>query len=396
VLVCHEQELIGHDLIAIDGCKLPSNAAKEWSGTLEELAHKRNKLRHQIDRKLHEHQALDKLGEKANSAGRQEKIQKTLDTLGRAHDKVADFIESASPRMGNGQKPKEVKSNITDNESCKMTTSKGTIQGYNGIATVDSEHQIIIDAEAIGEGQEHHVLQPVLKRIKSRYQRLNISDDIYAQGLTVTADTGYSNQDNIGFLYKNAVDGYVPDNQFRQRDPAFDQRTSKHRKKKRIKKCARLFDASEFHVDIKNQRCLCPAGESLPFKEKRIDQNGNEKLFFKGRLSQCRHCVLKHQCMRRPESADTRTGQGRQVSFMVKARTTSSASVQWMRQRIDSVKGKQIYAERLAVVEPVFGNIRSNKGLDRFTLRGKEKVNGQWQLYCLVHNIGKLNAYGNV
>ena len=39
VLVCHEQGLIGHNLIAIDGCKLPSNAAKEWSGTLEELAH---------------------------------------------------------------------------------------------------------------------------------------------------------------------------------------------------------------------------------------------------------------------------------------------------------------------------------------------------------------------
>lgn len=100
--------------------------------------------------------------------------------------------------------------------------------------------------------------------------------------------------------------------------------------------------------------------------------------------------------MRRPESADTRTGQGRQVSFIVKARAASSASAQWMRQRVDSVKGKQIYDERLAVVEPVFGNIRSNKGLNRFSLRGKEKVNGQWQLYCLVHNIEKLNRYGSV
>ncbi|MGB1952354.1 MAG: hypothetical protein ACPHQ9_16430, partial [Marinobacter sp.] len=43
---------------------------------------------------------------------------------------------------------KEVKSNITDNESAKMTTSKGTIQGYNGVATVDKKHQIIIDAQA--------------------------------------------------------------------------------------------------------------------------------------------------------------------------------------------------------------------------------------------------------
>ena len=394
VLVCHEQDLIGHDLIAIDGCKLPSNAAKEWSGTLEELAHKRNKLRRQIDRKLNEHQALDRLGDTADSGERRQKIQKTLETLSRAHDKVAKFIDTVPPRMGHGKRKKEVKSNITDNESCKMTTSKGTIQGYNGIATVDAAHQIIVDAEAIGEGQEHRVFQGVLERIKSRYQRLNVSDDIYAQGLTVTADTGYSNQDNIGFLYKNDIDGYVPDNQFRQRDPAFEQQKVKHPKKRIKKRALSHFEASEFQVDFDRQRCLCPAGESLPFKSKRVDQNGNEKLYFKGRLSQCRNCSLKHQCMRRPESADTRTGHGRQVSFIVKSRASGSESIQWMRHRIDSAKGKEIYAQRLSVVEPVFGNIRSNKRLDRFSLRGKEKVNGQWQLYCLVHNIEKINYYG--
>ncbi|MFK7862181.1 MAG: IS1182 family transposase, partial [Granulosicoccus sp.] len=397
VLVCHEQGLISHELIAIDGCKLPSNAAKEWSGTLEELTHKRDKLRRQIERKLNEHQALDKLGEKADSGERQAKIQKTLDTLGHAHDKVAEFINTASPRMGNGQKRQEVKSNITDNESCKMTTSKGTIRGYNGIATVDGEHQVIVDAEAIGEGQEHHVFQQILERIKTRYQRLGVSDDIYAQGLKVTADTGYSNQDNIGYLYENAIDGYVPDNQFRRRDPAFEQQKTRHPKKKPKKKDSkRLFEASEFFVDVDKQSCLCPAGESLSLKSRNIDKRGNEKLFFKGRLSQCRHCSLKHQCMRRPEAADTRTGHGRQVSFIVKARTAVSASAQWMRQRIGSIKGKEIYAERLAVVEPVFGNIRSNKGLDRFSLRGKEKVNVQWQLFCLVHNIEKINHYGRV
>ncbi|MFK7855763.1 MAG: transposase [Granulosicoccus sp.] len=48
------------------------------------------------------------------------------------------------------------------------------------------------------------------------------------------------------------------------------------------------------------------------------------------------------------------------------------------------------------MVEPVFGNIRSNKGLDRFSLRGKEKVNVQWQLFCLFHNIEKINHYGRV
>ncbi len=45
-------------------------------------------------------------------------------------------------------------------------------------------------------------------------------------------------------------------------------------------------------------------------------------------------------------------------------------------------------------MEPVFGNLRHNKRLNRFTLRGQRKVGTQWQLYCLVHNIEKLVRIG--
>ena len=49
---------------------------------------------------------------------------------------------------------------------------------------------------------------------------------------------------------------------------------------------------------------------------------------------------------------------------------------------------------RFATVEPVFGNLRANKRLHRFTLRGKTKVDGQWKLYCMMHNIEKLAHHG--
>ena len=49
--------------------------------------------------------------------------------------------------------------------------------------------------------------------------------------------------------------------------------------------------------------------------------------------------------------------------------------------------------QRLAIVEPVFANIRVQKRLDRFTLRSKIKVNIQWMLYCMVHNMGKITRY---
>ena len=61
-----------------------------------------------------------------------------------------------------------------------------------------------------------------------------------------------------------------------------------------------------------------------------------------------------------------------------------------MKARIDTPEGRARYAQRFGTVEPVFANLCYNKGLARFTLRGRAKVDGQWKLFCLVHNIEKL------
>jgi hypothetical protein len=65
-----------------------------------------------------------------------------------------------------------------------------------------------------------------------------------------------------------------------------------------------------------------------------------------------------------------------------------------MRQRIDSDQGKHMITRRFATVEPVFGNLRYNKRLSRFTLRGKAKVDGQFKLYAMMHNIEKIAGSG--
>ena len=67
-----------------------------------------------------------------------------------------------------------------------------------------------------------------------------------------------------------------------------------------------------------------------------------------------------------------------------------------MKERIDTEEGKQRYGQRFSTVEPVFGNIRHNKRLNRFTPRGRKKVDTQWKLYAMVHNIEKLAHYGCV
>jgi transposase len=398
LLICHEQGLLGHELLAIDGCKMPSNAAREWSGTLQELEAKRDKIKRRIQHHLKEHTRLDQQDTRDDE--RVKRVKQTIDTLDHAHARIDAFLKVASPRMGQGKKPAEVKSNITDNESAKMTTSKGTIQGYTGVAAVDRKHQVIVDAQAFGEGQEHHVLQPVLRAIEGRYQRLGIREEIYRDGTLVTADTGYANEANMRYLHDEGINGFIPDNQFRSRDPRFTDYKTTHSTRPPTatveKKTVETIPAREFQFNPVAKTCTCPAGETMWRRSERIDQNGHAKIFFEGRLTKCRSCHRKHECLRNPSSPNTRQGHGRQVSFIVQKANRAPTYTDWMKHRIDSDFGKQVYSHRLSVVEPVFANIGTNKGLKRFSLRGRRKVQGQWQLYCVIHNIEKLKNYGEL
>ena len=95
---------------------------------------------------------------------------------------------------------------------------------------------------------------------------------------------------------------------------------------------------------------------------------------------------------RKIEAASGRS-QGRQRQRSAK-RDAKENQLDRMRAKIDSYMGKEMITRRFATVEPVFGNLRGNKRLHRFTLRGKAKVDGQWKLYCMMHNIEKLANHG--
>ncbi len=394
LLICDERGLLGKELFAIDGCKMSSNSSKEWSGTFKELERKRDKIQRQIQHHLTEQKALDK--NESRDDERRHRAEQAIETLTKAHEKIDAFLKSNSPRTGQGKRKKEVKSNITDNESAKMTTSKGTIQGYNGIATVDKKHQIIVDAQVFGEGQEHHTLQPVLNTVHERFKRLGIQLD----DPVITADTGYANEANMKYLHENNINAYIPDNKFRQRDPKFNEQKNNHAQRSPItgktKPTLSVIPASEFDFDPANKTCVCPTKETMWLRSELVDRLGHEKIFFEGRLTKCRDCNLRHRCMHNPDSANDRKGHGRQVSFIINKGQRPPNYTDWMKFRVDSDKGKLIYSHRMSVVEPVFGNIGSNKRLNRFSLRGKRKVQGQWQLYCLIHNIEKLKNVGKL
>jgi hypothetical protein len=136
--------------------------------------------------------------------------------------------------------------------------------------------------------------------------------------------------------------------------------------------------------------CTCPAGKPLYRNGTNCLHNGHLATKYTGTRRDCLPCEQRAQCLRTPEKTKVR-----QVAFFRgKAAGEPESHTDRMKQAIDSEAGKARYGRRFATVEPVFGNLRHNKRLDRFTLRGRKKVDTQWKLFCLVHNIEKLAHHG--
>ena len=388
LLVCDKQGLLGNELIAIDGCKMPSNAAKEHSGTLSELEQKRDKIQQQIKHCMQEHKRLDK--SKPREQERKDQLAQSLTTLGKHFEKLDKFLKTAGPRMGQGKKPKEIKSNITDNESGKMLTSKGTIQGYNGIAINDDKHQIILQAQAWGSVGEQQTLQPAVEQLKRQLDKLNTDKITDERTIKFTADSGFNSEANLEFMAQSGFDTYIADNQFRKRNPLFKESETyeteqEKRRLKRSKGKPRLLTSNDFHYDEATQTCRCPAGNDMWRSGVNVNSHNQQYTRFCGYLRGCKVCLLQQQCMRKPPIKT-----GRQVQFKNDESRKKLSYMDKMKVKIDSPMGRRQYSKRLGCIEPVFGNITVNKGMNKLTLRGQTKVNAQWQLYCLVHNIEKL------
>ena len=281
LLYASELNLIGRDTFAIDGCKLPGNASKQWSGTLKELRHKQKKLNTAAQKIVARHQAQDAQEKLSPVVAQEDKKRRTYE---RKIDKIKRFLKTAKPNLGpSGQ---ERKSNITDPDSAKMSTNHGVIQGYNGIAVVDAKHQIVVTAQAHGEGQEAHLLAPLIERTRHQCQAAGIAEDVFDE-TKLTADAGYSSQASVQYTQENNVDAYVADRNHRSRDPAFAdadryKERSREEKRRRAGTNPNRFTAKDFDYNETQRTCRCPAGHPLYRNGNNIDVNGYLGVKFRG------------------------------------------------------------------------------------------------------------------
>ena len=121
LMVCEELELLGGTHFSLDGVKLSANVSKEWSGTIDELKHKRAKLQEKLARVIAEHAQADQHPEV--ELERQQKRERRFQLQ---VERLNTFLKDREPKRGSDGK--EIQSNAVDNESVKMPSSHGVWQ----------------------------------------------------------------------------------------------------------------------------------------------------------------------------------------------------------------------------------------------------------------------------
>jgi transposase len=395
LLYASELGLVGKEHFAVDGCKLPSNASKQWSGTHQELEEKQKKLERVAERIVARHRERDGQEKDGASAAKDEK---KLERYRRKVKQIAAFLAQGEKKVG--PTGNEQKSNVTDPESAKMTSSRGVLQGYNGLAVVDDRAQIVVHAEAVGSGYEGHLLAPLLEATRKTFGVIEPGKDVLAKA-HVTADSGFHSQAVLAAVERTGANAYIADRDYRRRDPAFagagrhkkrDQKEralERRKQREQLPQKQTLFSVEDFIYDEAKALCICPAGHKLYHSGKHLLFNGYRVAHFKAPITACRDCPLRAQCLRHPERTVQRS------ICIIKGREGARASdkqggaAERMMRKFDTPRGREIYSRRMGTVEPVFGNLQ-NKGMRRFTLRGRTKVGAQWQLFAMVHNIEKI------
>jgi len=187
----------------------------------------------------------------------------------------------------------------------------------------------------------------------------------------IVADAGYGSEENYAYLQQHGLENFVKYN-------TFYQDTHHYRKPEVLRK--HQFRAENFGYDPQTDEFICPANQRLHFvaTTRYVTDNGYQTDRRYYACDHCDACPLKSQC--------TKAKGGRRIKI-------SFRLLEYRRQarvNLTSQEGQRLRSERSTEVETVFGCIKHNMEFRRFHLRGLDKVNIEWGLISIAHNMRKL------
>jgi transposase len=257
-------------------------------------------------------------------------------------DKLEQAFE-ASKEGGSRQ------TSVTDPDSRFIKNGKGKIElSYNAQVTVDNRG-FILSSDVCQDAIDTKQLEPQVLQVEENIGVLPV-------GVAWSFDAGYFGGANLKFLSDRNIDGYIPENKKRSVNP---------------------FDKSHFRYDMESDEYLCPEKKRLRFLGEHFDKQKHKPIrIYRG--EGCIGCKVQSKCTRRKDGI-------RYIKdFPYKAQLNT------MREKMKMPEAKEIYALRSCTVEPVFGDIKENKGLRSFLTRGLDRVKVEFNLVCIARNLKKI------
>ena len=362
---CGGLGLIGGETFAIDGLRLPSNASIDMSGTEEELKERLGMYCRMAEKHIRKHLKGDRHGETDPEEERH--YQERQKRLNQQIGKISDFLEGMERREG--KRGTEIKSNVTDRESAMIQDSSGYLQGYIGIAVADKKNQVIVNALAVGSANECEHMPEIVRKTLGTIKEAGVEMPEGKKPVFM-GDANYFSEENLAACEEQGVEAIIPDSQYRRRLGANNERR---------------YEAEDFKYHEEGDYYECPNGKRLEYKTQ-VKLGGQEGRKYQASVKDCRVCPFNTRCIRTKKDI-SEWDRGRQI--LITRSNEPGSLCRAMREKMSTEEYQDLYAYRIQIAEPVFATISYCKGLDRFMLRGRKKVNGQWKLYCIVHNLGK-------
>lgn len=338
VCFCRGEGLIGGELVAIDGSKFQAVASKRQVVSRKQLAHQLATIDADIARYLAELEAGDRAAAQVTAATNGSAVRETLARLRAQRENVAD----AHAHMTAANIEHRV---LGEEDARMMKTGQGAAKiAYNVQSVVDGAHGLIAHHAVTQEATDNRQLVPMALAAK---------EVLEAASLTVVADAGFSNGEQLATCEAAGITAYVPPN--RATNNQGD---------------GQLYPKSAFVFDEPRDAYRCPAGQWL--MRKQINRK-ERAVIYAG--TACGNCLLKPRC--------TQAGQ-RLVS-----RHLHEAALERARDRCAA--RPDMMRLRRALVEHPFGTLKERiLGNGRFLLRGLAGARTEFSLAALAYNFKRV------
>jgi len=333
---CREANLLNSQLIAIDGSKFKAAASLSKTYNRKQL----DTLQKRLNRQIEGYLQLLKQSEQDDDTPADGCVEAALKRL-QARQSTLTTLSDRMDEQGLSHVCE------TEAEVKRMRSGReGIIAGYNIQTAVDDETGLIVHHDVTDESTDNRQLAPMAKAAQ---------EAVGADELTVLADAGYSNGEQLAELESLGIEAIVPPN-------------------RAINNQGDYYQRHDFTYDPVRDCFTCPAGELLTYQT--LQRKGRQKLYAR---SGCNHCTKQSRCTKADKRWITR-------HFYEDALVRTQ-------QRVD--ENPQLMRRRSAVVERPFAQIKQTMNIRRFQCWGKEGARAEMGLTVLAYNLNRLmNAIG--